>query len=150
MLKSIQEWIILLIIFGVIALFGNWVGFEVMPIAALPGMIVLVLICLAGLIIHKLLPFKIPSVAYIAIIGVAVSASAFPGSDKVVEWTTEVNLLALATPILAYAGIAIGRSWTDFKKLGWRSLVVAVFVLLGTFIGSALISEVILRIQGII
>jgi hypothetical protein len=150
MLKSIQEWIILLVIFGVIALFGNWVGFEVMPIVALPGMIVLVLICLIGLMIHKLLPFKIPSVAYIAIIGVVVSASAFPGSEKVVEWTTEVNLLALATPILAYAGIAIGRSWTDFKKLGWRSLVVAVFVLLGTFIGSALIAEVILRMQGII
>jgi hypothetical protein len=150
MLKNIQEWILILVIFGVIATFGNWVGFDVVPVAAIPGMLVLILICLAGLIIQKLIPVNIPSVAYIAIIGIVVSMPAFPGSAKIVEWTTQVNLLALATPILAYAGIAIGRSWTDFKKLGWRSLVVAVFVLLGTFIGSAIIAEIVLRMQGII
>jgi hypothetical protein len=150
MLKNIQEWILILVIFGVIATFGNWVGFDVVPVAAIPGMVVLILICLAGLIIQKLIPVNIPSVAYIAIIGIVVSMPAFPGSAKIVEWTTQVNLLALATPILAYAGIAIGRSWTDFKKLGWRSLVVAVFVLLGTFIGSAIIAEIVLRMQGII
>lgn len=150
MLKNIQEWILILLIFGFIAIFGNWVGFKVVPFDAIPGMIVLILICLAGLIVQKLIPIKLPSVAYIAIIGIAVSMPGFPGSEQIDAWTTQVNLLALATPILAYAGIAIGRSWTDFKKLGWRTLVVAVFVLLGTFIGSAIIAEIILRMQGII
>lgn len=150
MLKNIQEWILILLIFGVIATFGNWVGFKVVPFEAVPGMIVLILICLAGLIVQKLIPIKLPSVAYIAIIGIAVSMPGFPGSEQIAAWTTQVNLLALATPILAYAGIAIGRSWTDFKKLGWRTAVVAVFVLLGTFIGSAIIAEIILRMQGII
>jgi hypothetical protein len=150
MLKNIQEWTLILIIFGAIATFGNWVGFEVVPFEAIPGMIVLILICLAGLIVQKLIPAKIPSVAYIAIIGILVSMPVFPGSEQIVAWTGKVNLLALATPILAYAGIAIGRSWTDFKQLGWRTLVVAVFVLLGTFIGSAIIAEIVLRMQGII
>lgn len=84
------------------------------------------------------------------IIGVVVSMPWMPGLDKVVAWTSEVELLALATPILAYAGIAIGRSWADFVKLGWRSIVVAIFVMLGTFLGSAIIAEIILRFQGII
>ncbi|WP_408007947.1 hypothetical protein ACJROX_25130 [Pseudalkalibacillus sp. A8] len=150
MLKNIQEWTLLLIIFGIVALLGNWIGFDVLPVGAIPGMVVLILICLAGLIIQKLLPVNIPSVAYIALIGVLLSMPWMPGSEKIVQWTNEVNLLALATPILAYAGIAIGRSWTDFVKLGWRSIVVACFVLFGTFIGSAIIAEVILRIQGII
>ncbi len=150
MLKNIQEWALLLLIFGIVALIGNWVGFDVLPVDAIPGMVVLILICLIGLIIQKLLPVNIPSVAYIALIGVLLSMPWMPGSEKVVQWTNEVNLLALATPILAYAGIAIGRSWTDFVKLGWRSIVVACFVLFGTFIGSAIIAEVILRIQGII
>jgi hypothetical protein len=150
MLKNIQEWSLLLLIFGVVSLIGNWMGYDIVPLAAIPGIIVLILICLAGLIIQKVMPGNIPSVAYIAIIGIVLSMPWMPGSVKIVEWTSSVNLLALATPILAYAGIAIGRSWTDFVKLGWRSIVVAMFVLLGTFIGSALIAEVILRWQGII
>ncbi|MFC0470369.1 hypothetical protein ACFFHM_07495 [Halalkalibacter kiskunsagensis] len=150
MLKNIQEWTLLLVIFGVVATLGNWIGYDVMPLQAIPGMIVLVLICLVGLIIHKLLPFQIPSVAYIAIIGIVVSMPWMPGSASIVTWTNEVNLLALTTPILAYAGIAIGRTWSDFVTLGWRTFVVAAFVLFGTFIGSALIAELVLRIQGII
>lgn len=67
-----------------------------------------------------------------------------------VQWTSQVELLAITTPILAYAGISIGRNWTDFKDMGWRSLVVAILVFIGTFLGSALIAEVVLRIQGVI
>jgi len=150
MLKNIQEWVLLLGIFGITALIGNWAGYDILPLAAVPGMIVLILICLAGFILRDLIPINFPSIAYISIIGVIVSMPWFPGSAKVVEWTTEVQLLALATPILAYAGIAIGRSWTDFVKLGWKTIVVACLVMLGTFIGSALIAELILRFQGII
>ncbi|HJF32301.1 MAG TPA: hypothetical protein K8V56_11085 [Sporosarcina psychrophila] len=150
MLKNIQEWVLLLGIFGITALIGNWAGYDILPLAAVPGMIVLILICLAGFILRDLIPLNFPSIAYISIIGVIVSMPWFPGSAKVVEWTTEVQLLALATPILAYAGIAIGRSWTDFVKLGWKTIVVACLVMLGTFIGSALIAELILRFQGII
>lgn len=150
MLKNIQEWSLLLVIFGVTSLLGNWLGYDIMPLAAAPGMLVLVLVCLAGFILHRLIPIEFPSVAYIAIIGVLISMPWMPGSDYIVAWTNEVELLALTTPILAYAGIAIGRSWTDFVRLGWRTIVVAGLVLLGTFLGSAMISELILSLQGII
>ena len=150
MLKNIQEWALLLVIFGFTAILGNWAGYNILPLAAVPGMIVLILICLAGFILRELIPINFPSIAYISIIGVVVSMPWMPGSEKIVEWTGEVQLLALATPILAYAGIAIGRSWTDFMKLGWKTIIVASLVMLGTFIGSAIIAEIILRIQGII
>lgn len=150
MLKNIQEWILLLGIFGIISLVGNWAGYDIIPFTALPGMIVLVGICLIGFIIKELIPINFPSIAYISIIGVIISMPWFPGSEQVVIWTKEVELLALATPILAYAGIAIGRSWTDFVKLGWKTIIVATLVMLGTFLGSAVIAEVVLRFQGII
>ena len=150
MLKNIQEWVLLLGIFGITALIGNWAGYDILPLAAVPGMITLIVICLVGFILRELIPVNFPSIAYISIIGVIVSMPWFPGSEKVVEWTTKVELLALATPILAYAGIAIGRSWTDFVKLGWKTIVVATLVMLGTFLGSAVIAELILRVQGII
>ncbi|WP_188206760.1 hypothetical protein [Alkalibacillus aidingensis] len=150
MLKNIQEWTLLLSIFGIVTLFGNWFGYDITPLSALPGMIVLILISLLGLVTQKILPFKLPSVAYIAIYGILISMPWTPSSEYIVAWTTEVELLALTTPILAYAGIAIGRSWTDFMKLGWKTIVVASFVLLGTFLGSAIIAEIVLRMQGII
>lgn|SRR5690625_2204953 len=150
MLKSIQEWTYVLTIIGAIVVIGNWIGYDIMPFEAIPGMIVLILIAISGLIIHRLLPFKIPSIAYIGIIGFIVTIPPFPGSEKLVEWTTQVNLLAIATPILAYAGISIGRSWADFAKLGWKTIIVGMCVLLGTFLGSAIIAEIVLRFQGII
>ncbi len=150
LLKNIQEWTWLLIIFGLIAAVGNWIGYSVIPSSSLPGMAVLIVICLAGLILQHVLPVNIPSVAYIGIIGILVSMPVMPGSEYIVKWTESINILALATPILAYAGIAIGRSWTDFVKLGWRSVVVAMFVMVGTFLGSALIAEVVLRMQKMI
>lgn len=150
MLKNIQEWTLLLVIFGFTSLFGNWAGYDILPLSAIPGMIILILICLAGFILRELIPLNFPSIAYISIIGVIVSMPWMPGAVKVAEWTNEVELLALATPILAYAGIAIGRSWTDFVKLGWKTIIVASLVMLGTFIGSAIIAEIILRFQGII
>ncbi|KWW20325.1 MULTISPECIES: hypothetical protein [Bacillaceae] len=150
MLKNIQEWVLVLGIIGIVVLTGNWIGYDILPITALPGMIILILISLAGLIIGKLVPLKIPSIAYIGIIGFILTVPSMPGSDQLVKWTADVSLLAIATPILAYAGIGIGRSWADFAKLGWRTIVVGMCVLLGTFLGSAIIAEIVLRFQGII
>ncbi len=150
MMKNLQEWILLLLIFGIVSLLGNWVGYGTFPVDAIPGMVILILVSLVGMILQKLIPIDIPSIAYVAIVGVLISMPWMPGSEQIVAMTNSINLLALTTPILAYAGIAIGRSWTDFVKLGWRTIVVASFVMLGTFLGSALIAEVVLRMQGII
>ncbi|MFD2922428.1 hypothetical protein [Halobacillus naozhouensis] len=150
MMKSMQEWIVLLVIFGIVSLLGNWVGYGTFPVGAIPGMVILILVSLVGMIMQKLIPIDIPSIAYVAIVGVLISMPWMPGSEQIVAMTSSINLLALTTPILAYAGIAIGRSWTDFVKLGWRTIVVASFVMIGTFLGSAIIAEVVLRMQGII
>lgn len=150
MLKSLKEWILVFMIIGTIMLIGNWIGYDVLPWDALPGIAILIGISLSGLIIHRLLPFQLPSIAYIGIIGLILTIPGMPGAEQIVTYTTEVNLLAIATPILAYAGVSIGRSWFDFVQLGWRTIVIGMFVLLGTFLGSAVIAEVILRFQGII
>lgn len=151
MLKNIQEWVLLFVIVSFMVIIGNWIGYDVMPLEALPGILALASIALLGLIIHRVIPYKgIPSIAYIGILAFILSMPSVPGSEKIVEWTGKVNLLAIATPILAYAGISIGRSWTDFAKLGWKTVIVGMFVLLGTFLGSAIVAEIILRMQGII
>jgi len=150
MLKTVWEWTLVLLIFGLSAAFGNWLGYDILPWLAIPGMLILIAISIVGLVLEKVLPGNIPAVGYIGILGILISLPWTPGSEFVVEWTNKISILALATPILAYAGISIGSNWADFRKLGFRSIIVALLVFLGTFIGSALIAEVILRWQGII
>lgn len=151
MLEKLIDWTLTLAIVAAMALLGNFIGYEVMPLAALPGMISLMVIVLTGMIIHEVLPFKrLPAIAYIGLLAFILTIPGVPGAEKIAEWTAEVNLLALTTPILAYAGISIGNSWADFAKMGWKTIIIGMLVLLGTYLGSAVIAEIILRIQGIV
>src|SRR5699024_4404703 len=59
------------------------------------------------------------------------------------------------TIVLDYTNSGLCRyfNWfflEKFAKMGWKALVVGMCVLLGTYIGSAVIAEIVLRIQGII
>ncbi|MCK1976955.1 hypothetical protein LNK15_07800 [Jeotgalicoccus huakuii] len=151
MVGKLIDWTLTLSIVAIMTLVGNFIGYEVMPLTALPGIITLMIIVLIGMVIHEALPFKkLPAIAYIGILAFVVTMPFFPGSGKIVAWTSEVNLLALTTPILAYAGISIGNSWVDFAKMGWKTIIVGMLVLLGTYLGSAIVAEIILRIQGIV
>lgn len=151
MLEKLIDWTLTLTIVAAMALLGNFIGYEVMPLAALPGMISLMVIVLIGMIIHEVLPFKrLPAIAYIGLLAFILTIPGVSGAEKIAEWTAEVNLLALTTPILAYAGISIGNSWADFAKMGWKTIIIGMLVLLGTYLGSAVIAEIILRIQGIV
>ena len=150
MFKNITEWTLVLGVFGIVATLGNWIGYEVLPWEAIPGIVILIIVSVIGLILEKIVPGNLPAVGYIGLIGIIISLPWVPGSEFVVEWTSKVSILALATPILAYAGISIGSNWADFRKLGIRSVIVALMVFFGTFVGSALIAEIILRWQGII
>lgn len=151
MLEKLIDWTLTLTIVAAMTLLGNFIGYEVMPLAALPGIISLMVIVLIGMIIHEVLPFKrLPAIAYIGLLAFILTIPDVPGAEKIAEWTAEVNLLALTTPILAYAGISIGNSWADFAKMGWKTIIIGMLVLLGTYLGSAIIAEIILRIQGIV
>ncbi len=150
MLEKLTDWTLTLSLVAAMTLLGNFIGYEVMPVAALPGIISLMVIVLVGMVIHEALPFKLPAIAYIGILAFLITIPGVPGAEKIAEWTSEVNLLALTTPILAYAGISIGNSWADFAKMGWKTIIIGMLVLLGTYLGSAIIAEIILRFQGIV
>ncbi|MDI3538569.1 MAG: hypothetical protein PWP58_1380 [Bacillota bacterium] len=138
----------ILIIVAGITLVGNFVGFKVNPIEAIPGMLVLLGIVILGLILAKLVPFKLPSIVYISLIGIILTIPGFPGADWFVAQANKVQFLALCTPVLAYAGIASGKDLDEFRKLGWRIVVVSIFVFIGTFVGSAFIAQVVLKLTG--
>ncbi len=144
-----------LIISSVFALIGNWIftnraGNPVNPLEAAVGMTILFCVVLIGLLIKNLLPFKLPTIMYISLVGIILSLPWTPGSEFLIAQTSKVQFLALCTPILAYAGVSIGKEINSFIKLGPKIIVVAFLGFTGTFIGSALIAEVLLRATGVI
>ena len=148
-LDTVLDWLLVLSISGFIMLVGNYVGFGVSILETIPGMLILVAISVIGLALAKLIPIAIPAICYISIIGILIAIPASPISSFVVAATNKINLLAICTPILAYTGVSIGKSWADFKKIGWRGVVVTLLVIFGTFFMSALFAEVFMRMQGI-
>jgi len=48
----------------------------------------------------------------------------------------------------SYAGIYTGKNLDSLKKTGWRIVILALFVMIGTYVGSAIIAEIILRLLG--
>ena len=73
-----------------------------------------------------------------------------PLADYAIEQIGKIGLLPLCTPILAYAGISIGKDVDTFKKQGFAIVVVAIFTIAGTFLGSTIIAQLILKMTGVI
>lgn len=147
MLK-LKDTIVILLIVCAITLVGNLVGFKINPIEAVPGMLILLGIVVLGLIITEIMPGKLPSILYVSIVGTIVTIPGFPGAEWITAQAGKVQFLALTTPVLAYAGIASGKDIKEFKRLGWRIVAISIFVFVGTFISSAAVAQLILKLMN--
>lgn len=145
---KLKDSIIVLLITAAISIIGNFVGYKVNIIEAIPGMLILVAMAAAGIALSKIIPLKIPSVAYIVTLSTLLTVPGVPGAAAISGYVAKVNFLALATPILAYAGIYTGKNLDSLKKTGWRIVILAVFVMIGTYLGSAIIADIILKALG--
>ncbi|MCD7975388.1 MAG: DUF340 domain-containing protein [Phascolarctobacterium sp.] len=145
---NIKDCVIILCIMIFMSLFSNVLGTPATVIESIPGLIMLADIALLGILMAKYLPGNIPSVAYIVTLGCFLTYPGVPGSDFITAHVSKVGFIALCTPLLAYAGIAIGKDLDTFKKNGWRIVVLACVVFTGTYIGSAIIAQAILKFLG--
>ena len=146
----VMEWMGILIIFSVMTAVGNYVGFQSPFDDALAGMMILCIISLSGMLIEKVIPFNIPSILYISIIGLLTALPWSPISQQVIYYTSQIDIISLTTVLLAYAGIAMGKDLNDFKKVGLKGVLVTFFVIIGTYISSAVIAQGVLTYTGMI
>lgn len=146
-MNKVTESAIVLLLVGVITLVGNWIGYGFGIIEALPGMAVLTGICILGVLANRYV-YKLPTVLYVITFGMIITLPGFPGHEMFAGWVSKVNFLALTTPILAYAGVGIGKDLPALKKTGWRIVVVSLFVMTGTYVASAAIAHVVLKFLG--
>jgi hypothetical protein len=116
--KRVLYWILLLLIFSVITVVANYVGYKHPMQEALVGMFILSGITLLGLLMERLLPYQISNIIYISIIGCLLALPFMPTASFVNYYVSKVDLISICTVFLAYVGIGIGRDWDDFKKIG--------------------------------
>lgn len=112
---------------------------------ALPGMIILYVMSLLGLVITRVVPFYLPAIAWISLVSIIMTLPFFPGSTWLVEALSQVNFLAIVTPVLAYAGFALSKQeFSMFRRTGWKLVLVSLLVFTGTYLGSAVVAQLLL------
>ena len=142
----------LLLIVSVIIILTNMIGYKVPVKDSIIGVLLLSAISLIGLTISKFMSrfVKLPSMMYVSLLGLLLACPVSPVKDIVVETTTPVAFLAPATALGAFAGISLGKDLKEFAKMGWKLVLITLFVITGTFIFSALVADVVLKITGAI
>ena len=104
----------------------------------------------AAVVVSKILPLKLPIVAYCSIIGLLAASPICPAREFVIAGANGINFTAPLTLVGAYAGISIGDQIKSFVKQGWKMIIVGVLVMTGTFLGSAAIAQVVLSLTNAI
>lgn len=144
------EWLFLLVI-GVCGTgLANFIGYNVGFMESLPGLAVLVIISMLAVVCTKVIPLKLPIVAYCAIIGLLAACPLSPVRTFVIDAAAKINFTAPFTMVGAYAGLAIGDQLKTFVKQGPKILLVGLLVMTGTFLGSCIWDSLILKLTGAI
>ena len=139
----------LLLMVSVIMVLTNILGYK-MPVGdSIAGILVLCAIALFGLTVSKFMSqfIKLPSMMYVSLTGLLLAC---PIKDFVIGVTSQVAFMAPATALGAFAGISLGKDLKDFAKMGWKLVIITLFVITGTFVFSALVADVILKLTGAI
>ena len=155
------EHIKILVLCLIFTAFGNWLatmkaGNPVTPLEAVPGLCLLFLIAVIGLLIWDLTNGlfhgkNLPTICYSSFVAIICTVpGVFPFAGFVSEHIGKVGLLPLCTPILAYAGISLGKDMDTFRKQGVKIFALALFAFAGAYFGSATIAQVILKLFHVI
>ena len=142
----------LLLMVSVIIILTTVIGYKMPVKDSIIGVLLLSAISLIGLTISKFMSrfVKLPSMMYVSLLGLLLACPVSPVKDIVVETTTPVAFLAPATALGAFAGISLGKDLKDFTKMGWKLVLITLFVITGTFIFSALVADIVLKMTGAI
>lgn len=144
------EWLVLFIIGACGTGLANLIGYDIGFMDSLPGLCILIVISMIAVFLTKVLPLKLPIVAYCSIIGLISASPISPVRDFVISSVSNINFTAPFTMVGAYAGLAISDQLKTFVKQGWKILIVGIFVMTGTFLGSCVWDQLLLTLTGAI
>lgn len=154
--KTINQSKMMLVI-GLMILIGQKISHLITQKPMVPlgqsilGTLTVLFICVLALKLKEAFPkVKFPAFAWATMTALILSMPFMPTSKIFLQYTGNVDFLATTTPILAFAGISVGTKVDQLKKISWKLVIIAMVVFVGTYFGSALVAQLILKMQGII
>jgi len=110
---------------GGIALAANSIAFKTIPDSSTVAGCPRSFFCAwrIGYAVYKLTRSLVPAVLWISLIAMALTYPTLPYAAETAALTGRINFLALATPVIALAGLSIAKDLPVFRKLGWRIVV---------------------------
>ena len=139
-----------LMIAAVFGCIGNFVSKGIPISVSIPALMILVVIGFAGQLISMAIKSPFPAFFWVMLLGTIVSLPFSPIADLLTKYVLQLNMMALVTPILGYAGLTVGFNFKNFMKLSWKAVIIGILVIFGTWFWSALIAEVLLKATGYI
>jgi len=138
---------------GVLAIIGNWifttrrpVGDTVMPHESALALLIMLIPVILGCLLYDFFTTKtkinLPAIIYISLLGIILGIPGMPLAEPFAFAARSFGLLPLATPILAYAGISLGKDLKAFKEQGLGIIVITLLAFTGTYLGSAIIAHI--------
>lgn len=126
---------------SVLVLLANSFGQTPFSPAVLTGALVMMALACIGQAISSLCGSKVPAVCVVSLISMLATSPVNPWADAVIHVVSTINLLALITPMLTFAGLSVAKDLPVLRRLGWRIVLVSLTANFGTFIGAVLIAE---------
>ena len=144
------RWATFLVAFSIIVTVGNYVGYHTPLVDTFIGILIISIITLIGMALERVCPVHIQSIIFISIIGLVLAIPGVPTANFIAHYVSQVELTTICTAFLAYVGIAIGNDWNEFKRIGWKGVIVSLIVISGTYLCSATIAHLTLTATGMI
>ncbi|MEM9056281.1 MAG: hypothetical protein AAGD86_02315 [Pseudomonadota bacterium] len=118
-------------------------------LALLPGLAALFAVVLVGYALAFLIPSRLPDLFWVSAVATVAGLPPVPGSSLFVGAISALSFTAMITPVLAFVALGLTqRDVTLFRRVGLQMMVLSVLVFVGTFVGSAAVAHVALRLTG--
>ncbi|WP_367569440.1 hypothetical protein [Lacrimispora sp.] len=143
------EWL-LLFAFGAVGIaLSNFIGYGASFMESLPGLLILMGISMTAVVCTRVIPIRMPIIAYCSLIGLALASPISPVRQAVISYVGAINFTAPFTIVGAFAGMSISNQLKTFLKQGWKILIVGLLVMTGAFVGSVVWSTMLLKISSL-
>ncbi|QQK08357.1 hypothetical protein [Miniphocaeibacter halophilus] len=92
---------------------------------------------------------NLPGFAWATLVAFFLTLPVSPVQSFVVNTMKPYIFSLVVLPLLGFAGISVGDQLDVLKKLSWKIVLISFVVMASTYFGSALISNIVLSMQGL-
>lgn len=143
------EWLLLFALGAVGIALSYFIGYGTGFMESLPGLLILIGISMTAVVCTKVIPLRLPIIAYCSLIGLTLASPVSPVRQEVISYVGAINFTAPFTIVGAFAGMSISNQLKTFLKQGWKLLIVGLLVMTGAFVGSVIWSTLLLKISSL-